>query len=162
MRLDQSQLENASEMKSAAGRRQGASGLQMELVNCHPWSIGDGISITCNVHSTSHVRGVEMGMENLRNCMQSKFALFSPSLEGFVERDAKTRGLADFPTMPPKPYVTCKHHLKFTCNLFFICIPTSDIIEHRRIPCSLLYPEKTSDAEDERTTSTIAQPSMMQ
>jgi hypothetical protein len=77
MRLDQSQLENASEMKSAAGRRQGASGLQMELVNCHPWSIGDGISITCNAHSMSRVR--DGGMENLRNCMQSKFALLSPS-----------------------------------------------------------------------------------
>src|SRR2546423_8637196 len=52
MRLDQSQQENASEIKSAAGRRQRVSVLQMELVNCHPWSIGDGISITCNVHST--------------------------------------------------------------------------------------------------------------
>ena len=61
MRLNQSQLENASEIKSAAGRRQRVSVLQMELVNCHPWSIGDGISITCNVHSTRCFRGVEMG-----------------------------------------------------------------------------------------------------
>jgi hypothetical protein len=78
MRLDQSQLENASETKSAAGRWQRASGLQMELVNCHSWSIGDGISITCNARLTSLVRGVD-GMENLRNCMQSKFA---PTLPG--------------------------------------------------------------------------------
>src|SRR5271156_6758736 len=77
MRFDQSQLENASEIKSAAGRRQRVSVLQMELVNCHPWSIGDGISITCNVHSTSHVRGVEVGWKISETACNRNFALLS-------------------------------------------------------------------------------------
>jgi hypothetical protein len=43
-----------------------------------PGASAMGISITCNARLTSLVRGID-GMENLRNCMQSKFA---PTLSG--------------------------------------------------------------------------------
>lgn len=76
MRLDQSQLENSSETKSAAGRWQRVSGLQMKLVNCHLWM---AYGITCNAHLTSLVRGIEMGWRISETACNRSLPLLSPS-----------------------------------------------------------------------------------
>ena len=90
-------------------------------------------------------------MENLRNCMQSKFArtLVMGLLNVMPRRGVWQR--RRFPNnTAPEACVTCKHHL------------TVMFVQNRKDSLFALLSGKVSGAEDERTISTIAQPPVVQ
>ena len=79
----------------------------------------------------------------------------------YSQRDAKTRGFGSGRLTPQQCPPQTIHHLKFSSNLIsFASQPamlssTGGFLVRSSV-------RKVSDAEDERTASTIAQPSMMQ